>query len=119
MSHVTTANTQILKPNRKAPCAALRNAQRREMRKNGLSITSAAISATKVNLKPRRLKRWQSEVKFSNNGERKESEMKFLAAYWLELFVLSSVLGGLIGFFWASTSSYTLDEFGRRIEHDD
>jgi len=45
--------------------------------------------------------------------------MKFLAAYWLELFVLSSVLGGLIGFFWASTSSYTLDEFGRRIEHDD
>ena len=45
--------------------------------------------------------------------------MKFLAAYWLELFVLSSVLGGLIGFFLACNSSYTIDEFGRRIEHDD
>lgn len=45
--------------------------------------------------------------------------MKFLAAYWLELFVLSSVLGGLIGWFMSLSSSYAIDEFGRRIEHDD
>lgn len=45
--------------------------------------------------------------------------MKFSAVYWLELFVLASVLGGLIGWFMSLPSSYTIDEFGRRIDRDD
>lgn len=74
MSHVTTAYTQISKPNQKALCAGLRSAVRREIQRNGLSIISAGMSATKESLKPRRRRRWQREVKFLKNGERKNEE---------------------------------------------
>lgn len=73
MSHVTTAYTQTSKPNQKAPCAGLRDAQRRVTLKSGLNITLADMSVTKVSLKPRRRQRWQNEVKFLKNGERKET----------------------------------------------
>lgn len=74
MSHVITASTQTSGPNQKARCVGLRDAQRREMRRSGRSITSAAISATKVNLKPHQRRRWQREVKFLKNGERENDE---------------------------------------------
>nr|DAU28565.1 MAG TPA: hypothetical protein [Caudoviricetes sp.] len=44
------------------------------MLKSGRNITSVAMSAIKVSLRPRRLKRWQREVKFLKNGERKNDE---------------------------------------------
>lgn len=74
MSHVITAYTQTSGPNQKAPCAALRNAQRRGMLKSGRNITSVAMSVTKVSSKPRRRQRWQREVKFLKNGERENDE---------------------------------------------
>lgn len=74
MKPVTTAYTQISKPNLKARCEGLRNAQRRVTLKSGLNITSVAMSATKVSLKPHRRQRWQNGKTNLKNGERKESK---------------------------------------------
>lgn len=74
MKPVTTAPTQISKPNQEVPCAVLRSAVRREIQRSGRSITSEATSATKASLKPRRRQRWQREVKFLKNGERENDE---------------------------------------------
>ena len=74
MKPATTACTQILKPNQKARCAGLRNAQRRGMLKSGRNITSVAMSVTKASLKPRRRQRWQNGKTNLKNGERKNDE---------------------------------------------
>ena len=91
MSHVITASTQTSKPNRKARCAGLRNAQRREMLKNGRRTTTAGMVAN------------ERKVKME----------------WINYFGLAMAFGAILGVVIHAASCAPLDEFGRRIDRDD